>query len=58
MTCPGPESLNVSLEKNLNKGDDHAEDEPDVNHLDVGCFWKIVEDPDIPCSVVTNITLV
>ena len=36
LTCPGSESLNVSLEKNLNKGDDHAEDEPDVDHLDVG----------------------
>ena len=48
MTGPGPESLNVSLEKNLNKGDDHAEDEPDVDHLDVGCFGKIVEHSNIP----------
>ena len=48
LSSPSPESLDVSLENDLHKGDDHAEDEPDVDHLDVGCFGKIVEHSNIP----------
>ena len=50
LTSPCSQSLDVSLQNNLDKGDDHAEDKPDVYHLDVGGFWKIVEHSDIPCK--------
>ena len=32
----------------LQEGDDHAENEPDVNHLDVSCLGQSVENTNIP----------
>ena len=54
LTSPCSECLDVSLEKNLHERDDHAEDEPDVNHFDVGCLRKVVEDSDVPEGVKTK----
>ena len=30
------------MDKNLNKRKKKVEDEPDVNHLDVGRLWQVV----------------
>ena len=34
---------------NLKEGDHKVEDEPDVDHLDVGSFWKVFWDRDEHC---------
>ena len=33
--------VNVWLQKNVKEGFNQAGQEPNVNHFDVGCFWKI-----------------
>ena len=32
----------------LKKWNDHAEDKPDINHLDIGSLWETIEDTNIP----------
>ena len=34
------------MEQDLRQGDEQAEDQPDVYHLDVGCSWHRVEHTD------------
>ena len=36
------EGLNVGLEKYVNEGFEEVEDEPSINHLDVGSLGEIV----------------
>ena len=37
-----PESVHVCVDENLNERKEKVEDEPDVNHLDVGRLWQVV----------------
>ena len=39
--------FNVGLKDDLNEGNCHGEDEPDVNHLDVGGLGKVVAHSDV-----------
>ena len=32
-----PEVIHVRVKQHLQKGDEEVEDEPDLDHLDVGC---------------------
>ena len=50
---PGVLDLNLvavvvqhGVEQDLRQGDEQAEDQPDVYHLDVGCSWHRVEHTD------------
>ena len=34
-----PEGVHVGVDDDEDEGDDEVEDQPDVHHLDVGCYW-------------------
>ena len=45
-----PETVHVCVDENLNEREQKVEDEPDVNHLDVGRLWQVVGHIDEHCS--------
>ena len=45
-----PETVHVRVDENLNERKEKVEDEPDVNHLDVGRLWQVVRHIDEHCS--------
>ena len=47
LSDPGSKRFYVGLQQDLSEGDDHAEYEPDVDHLDVGRLGEVVEDSNI-----------
>ena len=44
------QSFNISLEQNINKRFEQVEQQPDVDHLDVGCLGKVVTHVDEHCG--------
>ena len=49
------QSFNISLEQNINKRFEQVEQQPDVDHLDVGCLGEVVTHPG---QIRTNDTLI
>ena len=43
------QSFNVGLHDDVNKGLEQIEEEPDVNHLDIGCLGQVVAHIDKHC---------
>ena len=56
LPCPGlaggvPECLDVGLEDDVHEGLEEAEDEPAVNHLDVGGWGKVDANTELELSL-------